>query len=371
LIPTPGSNTKPRIIHIVAYAVRGGCETCCAVFIRHAPDFDHNVVVLGSSGPMSGYWEALGAKVSHHSLLEKGWWSFQREVRGLVRTMPADGVIVWTGVRVPIVLAALSGIGCPVALHAGNPFHGGWRVRLLLVASGWLAPRPQFVRVIACSEHVARTYRKAPYFDGFPIEACFNPIEIPAANPHAARALDPSGPARIGMVARLDPIKDHATLIRAFARLHSRRTRVELLLAGDGELRNSLEALARDLGVSESVRFLGAIGEVPAFLSSLDLFCYITTEREGMGNALAEAMAHGLPCLVNDLPVMREVAGKDGDSVRFTQSLPSLVERGIEELLGDAPKRQRLSEAAWRRARDAFAPGRVVRAYLSALQFQP
>jgi glycosyltransferase involved in cell wall biosynthesis len=357
-----------RIVHIVGYAIRGGCETNCAVFIRHTPEMDHHVIVLDRAGPMSEVWKDLGATVSHHFSLEQGWLGFYRRVRALVRILPMDGAIVWGGIRVPLVLAGLAGLDCPTVIHAGNPFAAGRRVRLMLMASGWFFARPRSVTVVACSEHVARTYRKAPYFRLFPIEVCLNPVEILAVNPHSVRALGPAESARIGMVARLDPIKDHATLIQAFARLHQRWPRAELQLAGDGALRAPLEALAQKLGIGDAVRFHGTIADVPAFLNRLDLFCYITTEQEGMGNALAEALAHGLPCVVNDLPVLREVAGIEGRAARFTQSTPSLVDREIEDLLGDAGERRRLSEAAWRRAGEIFAPERAVRSYLSALK---
>jgi glycosyltransferase involved in cell wall biosynthesis len=119
------------------------------------------------------------------------------------------------------------------------------------------------------------------------------------------------------------------------------------------------------------VRFVGLIDDVPAFLSSLDLFCYFTTELEGMGNAMAEALAHGLPCLANDMPALREVAGTEGSAVRFTRSAPPLVAQEIEGLLGDPGERRRLSEAAWLRASGAFGPERAVRRYLSALGIHP
>jgi glycosyltransferase involved in cell wall biosynthesis len=324
-------------------------------------------MVLDRPGPMSEVWRGLGATVSHHFSLGLGWRRFHFRVRSLVRILPMDGAILWSGIRVPLVLAGLAGLDCPTVIHAGNPFAADWRIRMMLKAADRMLSKPGFATVVACSEHVAKTFRTAPYFRRFPIQVCLNPVDIPAENPHRVREVPASGLARIGMVARLDPIKDHATLIRAFARLRGRRPNVELALAGDGALRARLEGLARELGVDEAVCFRGTVSDVPAFLGQLDLFCYFTTEGEGMGNALAEALAHGLPCLVNDLPVLREVAGPEGRAVRFTRSELSVVENEIDELLGNAGERRRLSEEAWRRADRTFSPGRVVRTYLSAL----
>ena len=171
------------------------------------------------------------------------------------------------------------------------------------------------------------------------------------------------------MVARLDPIKNHAVLIKAFGELRNRWPRAELHLAGDGVLRAPLEELSRTLGVADAVRFCGSIGDVPAFLDRLDVFCYVTTDDEGMGSALAEAMARGLPCIANELPVMREVVG-DGplSAALIVAPDPRSVCEAIDHLLRDTAERRRLSEAAWRRAVEVFSPERIVRCYLSSLE---
>ena len=357
-----------HLVHIVGYAVRGGCETNCAVFIQHSAEFEHHVIVLGQPGPMTEIWRALGAVVSHHFLLESGWVNFYRQFHALVKALPMEAAIVWGGIRVPLVVAGLARKGCPTVLHAGNPFEQGGRVRFMLWLSAKVLGQPRRVRIMACSQHVARTFRGVPYFSQFPLGVCLNPVEIPAKNEHTIRFLDTAKPVRIGMVARLDPIKDHATLLGAFAQLRQHWPLAELHLAGDGVLRPKLEAQTRELGISEAVIFHGSVSDVPEFLRSLDLFCYFTTEREGMGNALAEALAHGLPSVINELPVLREVAGAHGHAVKFVQRDAAVVADAIAELLSDALERRRLSDAAWQRACEAFAPNKVVESYLLFLR---
>lgn len=360
-----------RIVHVVGFAVRGGCETNCAVFIRHSPEFEHHVIVLGRPGPMTETWRALGAAVSHHFMLHRGWWHFYRRFHALAEALPMDAAIVWGGIRVPLVVAGLASMGCPTVLHVGNPFAQGWRVRFMLRLSACFLGRPPTVKIMACSQHVARTFRGVPYFSQFPVGVSLNPVEIPNENEHTIRVLDAASRLRIGMVARLDPIKDHATLLAAFARLRQRWPLAELHLAGDGVLRPTLEAQAKYLGIAEAVCFHGTVGDVPEFLRSLDLFCYFTTESEGMGNALAEALAHGLPSVVSELPVLREVAGEDGRAARFVPADLAVIADTVTELLGDAEGRRHLSHAAWQRAHEAFAPVKAVKSYLTALQTSP
>ena len=364
--------TRKRLLHVVGGAARGGCETNCAVFIQASPELEHEILVLGEPGVMSEHWLSLGATVAHLSLLETGWLEFHTRLAELLEGSAYAGAIVWVGIRVPLVLAVLARVGCPTILHAGNPFAGNWRVRLLFMAGGWFLPRPRILTVVGCSEQVARSYRRAPFFRRLPVEACLNPVELPAENPHRPRALTPSDPVRLGMVARLDSIKDHATLIQALGLVREQWPRAELHLAGDGPLRAPLEALARERGVDQAVHFHGSISTVPSFLDSLDVFCFLTTEQEGMGNALAEALARGLPCVVNDLPVMRELVGEPpARAALLTVAEPAPVAEAIAGLLGDEAARRRLSDAARQRAGSACSPRRVVDRYLSCLQGQP
>lgn len=358
---------RPRLIHIVGYALRGGCESCCLEFIRHEPTLAHHVIVLGQPGPMTTVWHTHGASTNHLNALELGWSDFHRRLATELAGETCAGVIVWAGIRVPLVLSALARVNPPTVIHAGNPFAAGSKVRLLLGLAGLWRRWPSRLGVVACSEHVARTFRRAPLFRQLPVTTCLNPVTIPAANPHRTRALAPGDIVRIGMVARLDPIKDHATLLRAFAALRRYRPAAELHLAGAGPLRHELEQLSRSLRLEDRVHFHGSIDDVPRFLQGLDLFCYVTTPSEGMGSALAEALAAGLPCVVNELPVLREVAGDVDAAARFAPADPDALAAAIETLLHDETERGRLSQRAWRRAHDTFSPRRVVHHYRTAM----
>jgi glycosyltransferase involved in cell wall biosynthesis len=115
------------------------------------------------------------------------------------------------------------------------------------------------------------------------------------------------------MVARLDPIKDQATLIRAFAA--ARQSGWKLQLVGDGPDRHRLEALATELGLDASDVFLGRCSDIPELLGQADIFAFSTTPAEGFGIVLIEAMAAGLLILASDVPACREVLldGTAGD----------------------------------------------------------
>jgi glycosyltransferase involved in cell wall biosynthesis len=101
----------------------------------------------------------------------------------------------------------------------------------------------------------------------------------------------PPGSLVVGSVARLAAQKRLDRLLQAIARVPQP---VHCLLAGEGELRTDLESLARELGIRDRVHFLGHRDDVRDVLEALDLYV-VSSDREGMSNAMLEALAAGLP----------------------------------------------------------------------------
>lgn len=104
----------------------------------------------------------------------------------------------------------------------------------------------------------------------------------------------------VGNVGRLHPDKDQATLIRGFAQaLPQLPTGSLLVIMGSGRLEADLKALAAELGVSESVRFLGQVSNARRYFKAFDVFA-LTSDHEPFGMVLLEAMAAGVPVLATD-----------------------------------------------------------------------
>lgn len=138
-----------------------------------------------------------------------------------------------------------------------------------------------------------------------------NGVDVLSINADASRSRDRNegGAIKIGMVARLDPIKDHETLLKSFSLYQgdSKNPPAVLELVGEGSLREHLEQYARKLAIEDSVTFHGSRGNIPDFLGSLDLFVMSTTREEGFGIVLIEALAAGVPIIASDVPACREV----------------------------------------------------------------
>ncbi len=104
---------------------------------------------------------------------------------------------------------------------------------------------------------------------------------------------------KIVNVGRLNPQKNQALLIKAFASISLNFPHYVLSLYGDGGLKESLLALSKELGVEKKVEFNGFVKDIKSEISNAALFV-LSSDFEGMPNALMEAMALGLPCVSTD-----------------------------------------------------------------------
>jgi glycosyltransferase involved in cell wall biosynthesis len=166
----------------------------------------------------------------------------------------------------------------------------------------------------------------------------------------------PPGSFVVGSVGWLTPVKGHRFLIEAAARLKPFFPNLHVVLVGNGELQTELSALADRLGLKDSVHFLGERDDVEVCLSAMDLFV-LPSLNEGMGRALVEAMAAGLPVIASR-----------------TGGVPALIEHGRTGLLvpaGDADAlaeaiRQALDRPDWAKRMGQAASQRIDRMFDAA-----
>jgi glycosyltransferase involved in cell wall biosynthesis len=356
---------RKKLLHLSPLADVGGCEVNCLRVIEGLSGYDHHVVVFDERGPMSAKWESAGARVDHLATWRTGRRKFQSTLAAWAGSQPRpDGIYYWSSSRLPAIIKALHHWKVPLVVHLGNPVEEGLISRLRRWVQERSSPTPGVVTLVACSHHVAASHRRAFYFRKFAVEVIHNAVPPAFDRTHEHRDLTPGNTPRLGMVARLDSIKDHATVIRALAGIAAARPDVIVEFAGEGDLQETLEREARRLGVADRVRFLGFTGVGP-LLAEWDIYVHSTTAAEGMGTAVAEAMMAGLPCVVSDLSVMHEVCGDDG-ALYFPAANAAALGQALIELIENQPRRNRLGLAAQDRARRMFALSQVAEAYLAA-----
>ena len=120
----------------------------------------------------------------------------------------------------------------------------------------------------------------------------------------------------IGLVGRLDPLKDHPTFLKAAALYSQERKDVRFVCIGDGPpaYRLQLQELSRDLGLGNCLTWVEARNDLTAVYNALDV-ATSSSYGEGFSNVIGEAMACGVPCVVTDIGDSSRIVGDTGEIV--------------------------------------------------------
>lgn len=174
-------------------------------------------------------------------------------------------------------------------------------------------------------------------------------------------AFAPDGEAILLHASNLRPVKRVLDVVRILERV-SREVPAVLLVVGEGPERAAAQALARRLGVSERVRFLGRLESVAEVTGAAHVFLF-PSELESFGLEALEAMACGVPVVGTDAGGLPEVVRHAETGYLLpVGDVEGMAARTIE-LLTDADHRAALGRAGRRRAESLFGSERVVSAY--------
>jgi glycosyltransferase involved in cell wall biosynthesis len=199
-------------------------------------------------------------------------------------------------------------------------------------------------------------------------ESALSPLSSQLRTPHSALRTPNSAPAPlIAVVARLQAHKGHEDLLRCLPGLWNRFPTLRVLLAGQGPHEAHLRAVAQEVGADGRVLFLGHCADVRPVLAAANLFV-LPSHREGLPNAVLEAMAVGVPVVAAAADGTGEVV-LDGETGLLTPPGDvAALGAAITRLLQDAPLRERLVEGAKRRLEEQFSLPRAVEQVEALLQ---
>jgi glycosyltransferase involved in cell wall biosynthesis len=148
--------------------------------------------------------------------------------------------------------------------------------------------------------------------------------------------------------------KDHPTFLRAAKRVYENVPDAAFIIAGEGELKEATQELARNLGIADRTFFIGRCQEVGSVLSISDV-CVLSSRAEGFSNAILEYMAAARPVVATDVGGAREaiVDGETGYLVPAGQH--EQLADYIISLLRDPDSARSLGESGRRRVNEKFS----------------
>lgn len=190
---------------------------------------------------------------------------------------------------------------------------------------------------------------------------CYDPASVNPAEAAAVREELDIAPEdfMLVMIAEFSPVKRHAHLLEALARVQDER--VKAVFAGTGEIEAEVRERAATLGLEERVRFAGFRRDIPALLAAGDALTLVSA-REGLPRSALEAMSMGRPVIGTQT---RGIVDAVGDVAGWTvpkhdvDSLAAAIDRAAAE----PAEVERRGVAARERACERFALGDVLSAY--------
>ncbi len=172
------------------------------------------------------------------------------------------------------------------------------------------------------------------------------------------------------VVATFKRQKGHQFLIKAAADMKMRYPNFQILFVGDGELRDPLQNLTDEFGLTDRIHFLGTRSDVPAILAASDVFI-LPSLWEGLPMALIEAMASGLPVVATDVSGTKQVVidGKTGILVQPGES--NQLVAAIAKLLDDSLIAENMGSASRQRVESLFGAHKQALEYVELYKSVP
>lgn len=313
-----------RVTHLITSLDAGGAEQILYRVCTTDTNAIHTVISLRDMGVYGAMLEERGIRV--HTLdLKPGrlTWAAVKKLHTILTQNPPDVLQTWMyhAEFLGSVVGRWAGVGHIVWSIHNTDLLPGQSSRLTILISkinAWLSHRiPD--KIIACGAQARLAHIRQGYDPGrFVVVPNGYDLSVFQPDPAAGKRLRAElGIAEseilTGTVARIDPMKDHRTLIDALARLRDEGRRFTHLLVGDGcvDTNPAITDLIAEHGLGAHVRLLGRRSDIPAVMNALDLHV-LSSQREAFPNALAEAMACGTPCVSTDAGDAALIVGTTG-----------------------------------------------------------
>jgi len=367
-----------KIVHVINGLDTGGAETMLLRLLSHSDRkrFEFEVVSLTDLGEIADGLRALEVPVRalglrreaaipdpsgvlrlaawlHQSRpdLVQTWMYHANLLGGVAAKMAGHPPVIWGIRQTNIDLASV-------------------RLRTSLIAKGtaWLSKViPAYILYnshVSQRAHAALGYaddRAGVIANGFDLDV-FKPDASARDAVRGELGLDDGTPL-VGLIARYDPQKDHATFVAAAGLLYRQHPTAHFLFAGLGAdaANGTLTAAIADAGITNHCHLLGHRRDVPDLMAALDVACS-SSIGEGFPNTVGEAMACGVPCVVTDVGDSALIVGDTGRVVPPRH--PKALAREISSILSlRSDTRYTLEKLVRNRIKAEFSLDAIAEAY--------
>ena len=351
-----------RVLHIVHWA-RSGIGIVLRDLVRHrSPDIQHAVFCLAPGSPITDQIRSAGAVIYEPARDARSWPINMIRLKKCLRLNKAD--LVHSHSLTPRVLATIAASDVPhmTTMHTAYLYFQQTNLRSLLKRfMECIAARRLNGPCVCVTEYVMRTLPcKAISSRALVIG---NGIDIDDARLRATVEETPAeGNPLLVAVGRLDREKGFDRLLTALASIRRKFPDLRLVICGDGNQRDTLEKLARHLGLDQIVRFAGHVENPMPFLRVADAFVS-SSVQEGFALTIAEAMAQGLPVILTPASGLASILCDGKNAFLAPGFTPNDIASVLQFALSDREQLRRVADAGMRFAEANFDVRRTVAHY--------
>ncbi len=365
------SNHVPVIAHAMHRLYVAGAEVLAADLARKLKgQFRFVFLCLDEIGPLGQQLASEGLAVMGLDRKPGIDWALAKRLRRAIRTHHVD--LIHAHQYTPFFYASLSrGLGTrPRILFTEHGRHYPDYRRIKRVMANKFLLRADD-RVTSVGQFVKQVLIDHEGLPGDRIQVAYNGIDArrfeTAVTDQTRTAVRQELAVRsdqlvVLQVARLHPIKDHATAVRALALAVREVPDALLVLVGDGQQREAIQTLGRQLGVAEHLRLLGVRQDIPRLMAASDMFV-LSSLSEGVSVTLLEAMAAGLPIAATDVGGNSEIVVHQETGLLSPRRDEQALARHLVTLLKNAALRRQMGQAGRDRVNRRFTQEQMHQAY--------
>ena len=361
-----------RLLFLIRSLDFGGAERQLLLLTKNLPEtiFEYSVVCFYDHGKLFRQFEDAGVTVI--PLDKKGRWDILPFLLRLIKLVSKNKPdVIYSFLAVPNILGALLKILFPgmcllmgVRGSSRDLHQYDWLYRL----SFWLEVRAaRFANGVILNSHAGNEQYIKTGFPASKMSVIHNGIDITSFVKEAGSGKIlraewgvPGDTPLVGMIGRLDPVKDHATFLAAAGIVKQSIPDLRFVVIGDGpaDYLYQLRRLAGELGLTDYVHWENARLDIQAVYNAIYILC-LSSQGEGFPNVIGEAMACGVPCVATGVGDIPEIIGDTG--IIVNPGDPKSLADGLIKILSLTPaERSELGERASNRIRTLFSVEEMV-----------
>ncbi|MDO5544248.1 MAG: glycosyltransferase family 4 protein [Eubacteriales bacterium] len=336
-----------KVLHLMVSGRAGGIESLLRDYVNYSRH-ENLFLFAWAGGPAAEQIEKSGCRIIVMDKEKQGSRAVCRRILEVCEQERVDAVVVHHEaplLRISALLAKRRSRSIRVFCYAHSDAHflcgTGKKVGLTVKKQVFRYTFRKADKAVAISNAVKDSLMD---YLGVPeqhIAVIYNGAVLERFHPVSCRR---DGPLRLIYVGRLIEEKGVQTILKTLSGLSD--VDYHFTVVGDGDYREPLQALAKELGIGSKVDFLGTRSDVPELLADADVFVHLPECAEGFGIAVVEAMASGLLCVCGDRGALPEIVEDGVSGIIVKNSAPDALAEILRAISRDPKKWQTLRENA-------------------------